>query len=80
MKCVECGQKNKPWTRQHVYEHSLCQHPICIYSRPCQDIHGRTCVSYCRDVGQTPEPHPRDLARHAEEAANPRQLDLFPEL
>ncbi|GGO63008.1 hypothetical protein [Nonomuraea cavernae] len=80
MRCVECRQKNFPWTRQHVYEHSLCQHPICVYSQECHDIHMRTCVSYCRDVGRTPEPHPRDLARQAEEAANPRQLDLFAEL
>ncbi|TDD36105.1 hypothetical protein E1286_38730 [Nonomuraea terrae] len=79
MKCVECGQKNRPWTRQHVVEFSLCQHPICVYGEECRTVHMRTCVSYCRDVGRTPEPHPRDLARQAEAAAMPQQLDLFAE-
>lgn len=77
MRCVECRQVSVPWTRQHVSESSLCQHPICVYRQECQEIHWRTCPSFCRDVGRTPEPHPRDLARQAEETAKPAQLGLF---
>lgn len=80
VKCVECGQKGRAWTREHVHEFNLCQHPVCLYKDECRDTHRRTCPSYCRDVGETPEPHPRDLAEQAARAAQPLQLDLFGEL
>lgn len=79
VRCVECNEQDH---YLRIVPASYCQHRLCLgFRRPdCRDIHFRTCVSYCRDVGQTPEPHPRDLARQAEEAAKPRQLDLFAEL
>lgn len=77
MRCVECRQKSVPWTRQHVVEFSLCQHPICVFSSPCRDVHTATCPPYCRSVGRKPTPHPRDLAKQAKAAAEPEQLGLF---
>ncbi|WP_433235323.1 hypothetical protein ACQPYK_25145 [Streptosporangium sp. CA-135522] len=74
--CVECGEEDRPL---RIVPASYCEHRICLGFRraDCSDIHWRTCPTICRDVGRRPEPHPRDLARQAEEAAKPKQLDLF---
>ncbi|QFY09585.1 hypothetical protein GBF35_25650 [Nonomuraea phyllanthi] len=78
-KCVECREEDH---FLRIVPISYCEHRLCLEFRreDCLDIHLRTCATYCRSVGRTPEPHPRDLARQAEEAAQPQQLDLFAEL
>ncbi len=65
MKCVECGKGTIPRAKQRVVEMSYCWHPVCLWSEECRETHQRTCESFCRSVGRTPEPHPRDLARLA---------------
>lgn len=76
VRCVECRTEHGPGP-QHVTEFSYCRHPLCVFSQPCMELHVRTCPSVCYSVGQKPEPHPRDLAKQAAEAARPAQLGLF---
>ncbi|MGW4639620.1 hypothetical protein ACWEN6_13885 [Sphaerisporangium sp. NPDC004334] len=68
-RCVECGEQD---SQLRIAPVSYCDHRVCLEFRRegCRDVHTATCPSYCRAVGRTPAPHPRDLT-------TPQQLELF---
>jgi hypothetical protein len=76
VRCIECGEQDRPL---RIVPASYCEHRVCLgFRRPdCSEIHRATCPIFCEAVGRKPQPHPRDLAKQAEQDAKPQQLDLF---